>query len=419
MLPDPFATARLACPPSLSSSPDSRTDVRASGIHGTGTARQTQTTMVANSPRRSSPPMPKPIAGGSTAGPINLLADVALGMAVDRQPERSDQPQPKPLRRPRPLLPSLASITVLGGGDNGRDRMDHHRSASHGQSQVSHPGQLPPPRQVSRHEAWLMSQPNQYWYGAGAGGGSGPPPGSSQRVYDYKPYARGPVGAVELLRPNNYHPHVADRPVLDVTVESKSTSASVSRSASNSPPVEDGSSASDGSADEYVPPGGKRLKKREDSESLNEVDEVKKKRIYVRRDVQRQKEQNAQAQKKFRWKKKVMAEQVGGLLTTLTPDEGRAGRPTGRERRAEGETWGLGDAPADKRGGGARQGGRAGEGEGGERDVTGPSRADGRACGGEREAQAAERGVQVSRVDIERMYVRCARFCASVLAAEI
>lgn len=35
------------------------------------------------------------------------------------------------------------------------------------------------------------------------------------------------------------------------------------------------------------------------------------KRTYVRRDAQRRKEQNAQAQKKFRWKKKAMAEQVG------------------------------------------------------------------------------------------------------------
>ncbi|KAL1410398.1 hypothetical protein Q8F55_004408 [Vanrija albida] len=35
-----------------------------------------------------------------------------------------------------------------------------------------------------------------------------------------------------------------------------------------------------------------------------------KKRTYVRRDAQRRKEQNAQAQKKFRWKKKAMAEQM-------------------------------------------------------------------------------------------------------------
>ncbi|WOO85231.1 uncharacterized protein LOC62_06G008731 [Vanrija pseudolonga] len=34
------------------------------------------------------------------------------------------------------------------------------------------------------------------------------------------------------------------------------------------------------------------------------------KRTYVRRDAQRRKEQNAQAQKKFRWKKKAMAEQM-------------------------------------------------------------------------------------------------------------
>lgn len=42
-------------------------------------------------------------------------------------------------------------------------------------------------------------------------------------------------------------------------------------------------------------------------------DDKPKKRTYVRRDAQRRKEQNAQAQKKFRWKKKVMAEQVSLL----------------------------------------------------------------------------------------------------------
>lgn len=54
---------------------------------------------------------------------------------------------------------------------------------------------------------------------------------------------------------------------------------------------------------------GTEVEDRSRSESLNEL-EGKKKRTYVRRDVQRRKEQNAQAQKKFRWKKKVMAEQV-------------------------------------------------------------------------------------------------------------
>ncbi|KLT39935.1 hypothetical protein CC85DRAFT_322401 [Cutaneotrichosporon oleaginosum] len=49
------------------------------------------------------------------------------------------------------------------------------------------------------------------------------------------------------------------------------------------------------------------------------IDGKPKKRTYVRRDAQRRKEQNAQAQKKFRWKKKVLQEQMRADL-----DEQRA-----------------------------------------------------------------------------------------------
>ncbi|BEJ01560.1 hypothetical protein CcaverHIS631_0602420 [Cutaneotrichosporon cavernicola] len=52
------------------------------------------------------------------------------------------------------------------------------------------------------------------------------------------------------------------------------------------------------------------LRDLERSGSVSPTEGKPKKRTYVRRDAQRRKEQNAQAQKKFRWKKKVLQEQM-------------------------------------------------------------------------------------------------------------
>lgn len=98
--------------------------------------------------------------------------------------------------------------------------------------------------------------------------------------------------------PEHRHEHEGEYELQEAAPEL--ASASVSASATESPALHlDGSEANEGPDNA------------EDVEGDTEYPPKAKKRAYVRRDAQRRKEQNAQAQKKFRWKKKVMAEQVG------------------------------------------------------------------------------------------------------------
>ncbi|GMK58363.1 hypothetical protein CspeluHIS016_0503950 [Cutaneotrichosporon spelunceum] len=329
-----------------------------------------------------------------SVGPIGLLADVALGYS----PRKSENILPPisqltgevralaPRRTPHRLSPAVWNDVEAQSQTPFLQLPPPVPDPSHRGHHPSHQSN------VLHHNSNLASQPHaahfwnerDEWYSPYPPDHRAPthrdPQTSPHPVLPSAAYAPSGERHIPLPNPALGYPVRGSASVSNpASTASRSASASAgfeqSKSAYTTPCAwaEDQSDNSSGSEesddeDEWTPPKRRpatprtrssarlAVKRERDYSELRDLEEEAggsvspvldgkhKKRTYVRRDAQRRKEQNAQAQKKFRWKKKVLQEQMRSDL-----DEQRALVEELQQKCAtfEGLQFALAEAQAD------------------------------------------------------------------------